>query len=64
MTLNLIETLKTSTCSPEHSNNMKIHVHFLNVQKSKKKTHIVETKKLKEKIAFHFYLYCIIYTVC
>ena len=58
MTLNLIETLKTSIYSPKHTENMKIHiiVYFLS------NIHILQTSMLK-KTALYADLYGIIYIV-
>ena len=51
MTLNLIETLKTSICIPKHTKNTKMHDHFL-----ENKKHIFQKIKSKNQRCLLFCL--------
>ena len=58
MTLNLIETLKTSIYIPKHTKNTKIHFQYF---KKIEHPHFSNTFDSKESALYAVFFYCIIY---
>ena len=63
MTLNLIETLKTSTCSPKHTNTTNIHLLNFNCTTVSKNPYF-QNVQIQNNSAFYADLNGIIYILC